>query len=122
MSIERGSRAADAADGLMHPPLPARPAPEPVRGRSRATGSPGPATPKVVEPVTIEERLSAIEAELRAASKQRNDLRRRLLDGEALAEETRVLRAQVDDLTRRVALGAHGRGHPLRLSFSLFSL
>jgi hypothetical protein len=79
----------------------------------------------------VEQRIQVVEAELGAAKKQRDQLEARIKALEAAPEaeapgqqeELRVLRAQVEDLTRRMADQSHPGGRMrLGLSFDIFTL
>jgi len=79
-----------------------------------------------------EQRLQAVEAELKASMRERAQLKERVdnmerrlkeLDEGAESEQVRVLRAQVDDLTTQVAdLRENRREYRFGISFSLMGL
>lgn len=146
MSDERKgtARAAEAADALMHgePPKGGRaPRGGSSRQRTERDRTEAPEVERKETSLSIEQRLHVVEEELKAAARVRQALTERVerlttqldtvaqhamkefhADPQPHAEELRVLRAQVDDLTVQVSEARQQRGWRFGVSFDLLTL
>lgn len=137
MSDKTTAKAATAVDeALRGRPQRGRRAETTAAAEKPATGTPETGTPETGKSeaggrLTVEQRFQLVEAELGAARKQRDQLEARLkaleeapeAEAPGQQEELRVLRAQVEDLTRRTTAQPHpSEGARFGLSFDIFTL
>ena len=132
MSDKTTAKAATAVDeALRGRPQRGRRAETTAAAEKPATGTPETGKSEAGGRLTVEQRFQLVEAELGAARKQRDQLEARLkaleeapeAEAPGQQEELRVLRAQVEDLTRRTTAQPHpSEGARFGLSFDIFTL